>query len=71
MRHHPIRAYCLRHGMSQSDFARLVGISKQYVCDMIAGRSLCGPETAFKIEDATQGEIPAIEILRWGRKVAA
>ena len=71
MPEHPIRRYCKAHGTTQSALASAAGISKQYVCDMIAGRAPCGRGGALAIVEATGGEITLAEILTWEPEAAA
>jgi DNA-binding transcriptional regulator YdaS (Cro superfamily) len=65
MREHPIRRWCRRKKKTQVELARLAGISPQYVCDIIAGRTRCGRDGGLAIVKATGGEITLAEILTW------
>lgn len=70
MRTHPIRRYCEDKTITQADFAAAAGISPQYVCDLIAGRTQCGRNAALGIVKATGGEITLAEILTWEPQAA-
>ena len=60
---HLILRYIRRHKMTQVAFARLVGLSPQYVNDLVLGRHVAGRNAAIKIEDGTRGEITVQELL--------
>lgn len=57
-----LQEYLEKHGITQAEFARRVGISDQTVCDFLAGRKAFSDETALKIEQATDGEIQFVDV---------
>ena len=62
----PIRRYMERKGIrTQSEFARLVDLSPQYICDLLSGRCNLGRGGARKIQAATGGLLTIQELLSW------
>lgn len=68
---HPIKAYCETHGITQSEFARRVGLSAPFVSLVIRGVEKLGREAAEKIVDKTAGEITFDALFRWRPEAAA
>ncbi len=62
---HPIKVYCERHGLTQSEFAALVGLSAPFVSTVIRGTDRLGREGARKIVAATDGELSFDDLLGW------
>ena len=59
-----IQKYLKKKGISQSEFARRIGVDKQLVQWHIKHpESLWNPKTAMKIERATSGEILAYDLI--------
>jgi plasmid maintenance system antidote protein VapI len=61
---HVIRSYCLNKHISISEFAKRVGKSKTHIFNIIWGKSKSSDELALKIEEATNGEIKAIDLTK-------
>lgn len=53
----PITAYLKRHGMTQSDFAKLIGVSDAAVSQWLAGTKGMKVKTAARIEKRTKREV--------------
>lgn len=64
---HPIRRYCEKHGITQVEFALLVGLSVHYVRQIIGGAHVPGRRAAMRIVEKTGGEIALVELLTWER----
>lgn len=47
-----VEALRLRDGLSQTSFAKKIGISRQYLCDVEKGRRLVSPEQAARFAKA-------------------
>jgi len=62
---HPIAQYCQKHEITQAAFARQVGLSEPYVCQLISGRDRCGRNAALKIVAKTGGEVQLERLLTW------
>ena len=63
---HPILRYMERKEIeTQREFAALVGLSPQYVNDVVNGRANLGRKGALKIERATSGLLTIQELLSW------
>ena len=58
-----IRSFLKQNKMLQSDFARLVGLSPQFINDLLRGRSRCGVYSARKIQRYTGGQIRAADLV--------
>jgi transcriptional regulator with XRE-family HTH domain len=53
----PIRAYMERHGMTQTDFARQMGVSQSAVSQWLRGEKGISIRTAGRLEKRSGGEI--------------
>jgi DNA-binding transcriptional regulator YdaS (Cro superfamily) len=63
---HPILLYMRKEKIrTQTEFARLVGLSPQYVNDLIHGRAGCGRNAALKIRQGTQNGISLEALVTW------
>lgn len=62
---HPARAYCERHGITQSELARRAGISAPYLSELIHGRERVGAGAARRLRDAMGGEVTLEDLLDW------
>lgn len=67
MKLHPIRRYCRERGLTQVEFADLVGLSESFICDMIAGRKWPSYPVARRISQRTRGDIGIGDLLAWRR----
>ena len=65
---HPIRLYCLQRGLTQTEFAELVGFSVGFISQLICGNEVCGRSAALQIEDKTNDEIKLEALIRWKSK---
>ena len=65
---HPIRVYCDERGITQTEFADLVGFSIGFVSQLICGSEVCGRSAALQIVDKTNGEIDLGALIRWKSK---
>ena len=63
---HPIRRYCRKHDITQSEFAGRCGLSNGYISQLISGRELCGAAGSISISRASDGEISIEELILWG-----
>lgn len=55
----PLGAYLRKHGIEQGEFARLSGLPQPMISMWLSGKRSPGLESAFAIEKATGGEVPA------------
>lgn len=55
--------YLFRHKISKTEFAKLIGVSRTYIHDIIARRRTPRPPLAKKIEEATRGKVTRNELL--------
>lgn len=62
---HPIKLYCLRHGITQRAFARRADLSDAFVSQVINGAEKCGREAAERIVAASDGEITFEDLFGW------
>lgn len=63
---HPIKRYCDRIGISQAEFARTVGITPQWVSQLLkTSGTRVGGETAKTIVEKTGGEISYADLYSW------
>ena len=62
---HPIAQYCNKHEITKLAFARQVGLSEPYICQMISGRDKPGRNAALTIVAKTGGEVPLERLLTW------
>lgn len=60
---HPLKAYRKRHGLTQLDIAKMVGVSKQMISMIEGGAARPSSHTAGLVERATDGEVTASELL--------
>lgn len=51
--------YLIKNGISQTEFARLAGMPAAHISMLASGERRAGLDTAFKIEQATNGAVPA------------
>jgi len=58
-----LRDYLLKTGTSQAEFAKMVDIGRTHLSCVITGQRNCGPKLAQRIEEATKGEIRAIDLI--------
>ena len=58
-----LRRYLRTSGLSQSEFAGRCGITRQEVCDMLAGRIRLGWARAKKLEVGSDGRLKAFRLL--------
>lgn len=62
-----IQGYITYNGMTVTRFARMMGISRAYVYDLMNRKHYPSRKLARKIELRTQGKIPVVEIMfPWG-----
>ena len=54
-----IRGYMGRTGLTGREFAKRVGISQPFMCEIIGGKRAPGRETVRKFAAATNGELGA------------
>ena len=57
-----ISDYLKKHGLSQKRFGEQVGITQGMVWQLLQGMCRASPETAKRIEAATNGEITRAEL---------
>ena len=57
-----IAEYLKKHGLSQKRFGDQVGITQGMVWQLLQGTCRTSPETAMRIEAATQGEISRADL---------
>jgi transcriptional regulator with XRE-family HTH domain len=67
-RQHPIKRYLLATGTTQAELARAAGLSTSYVCELLAGRKVCGAAAAMRFSEASGGAITVDELVRIGRR---
>ena len=67
-----IRSYLSRRGLTQTEFARQVGVSQGMVWQWLSGYRPVSPESAIKIEAGTKGAIKKRELRPdiFGKRVA-
>jgi DNA-binding XRE family transcriptional regulator len=63
MKTHPIKRYCKKHDMTQSEFAVKVGYTRQFISALILGRERCGASAALTISKKTKGAITIQELI--------
>ena len=59
--------YLRTTGISQRRFARRIGASTSYVCELVSGRKTPGLALASRIERATGGQVTAVSFVREDR----
>jgi DNA-binding transcriptional regulator YdaS (Cro superfamily) len=52
-----IASYLEKHGLSQEQFAKKLGVSQGLIWQWINGRTKISPDRALRIEEATNGEV--------------
>jgi len=62
---HPLRSYCNRHGLRQIHLAAKMGISPQFLNDVLKGRSYLGRRSALKAVEVTGGEVTLADLATW------
>ena len=63
---HPIAKYVMvRPDLTYAALARKVGVSPQFLCDIVKGRARPGLETLQKIILATDGSVTLDDLLTW------
>lgn len=55
----PLGAYLAKHGIEQHEFARSSGLPAPLISMWLSGKRSPGLDSAFAIERATGGEVPA------------
>jgi plasmid maintenance system antidote protein VapI len=55
---HPLQEYLNTHNMTQVQMAKELGVARQYICNMIAGKR-ASPRMALQIEKLTGGKVSA------------
>lgn len=60
---HPLDTYLNDAGETRSDFAKQLGVSRQYVSNLINGHTGATLKKAFAIQEATKGKVLAADIL--------
>jgi len=51
-----------QHGRSQSQFARELGVSRNYMHTIVRGKTICGRSLADVIAGATNGEVRPVDL---------
>lgn len=57
-----IRAYLSKHGLSQEEFGKLIGVSQGLVWQWLEGRTRITAERAKEIDEKTGGEVSKHEL---------
>jgi DNA-binding transcriptional regulator YdaS (Cro superfamily) len=67
-----IQAYIERHGLTQTEFAKRIGVDQSMVSQWVTHRRPISPEAAMKIEQKTNGEISKADLRAdlWQRQAA-
>jgi len=68
---HPISQYCRDHGLTQKQFAALVGYSEGFISQLVRGRYPCGAGASRRIERHTGGAISIERLITWEPVAAA
>ena len=55
-------AYLEKHGLSQGEFAKRIGVSQGLVWQWLSGKTRVSPSKAKDIEAKTEGEITKAEL---------
>ena len=58
-----LKEYIKSNGMSVSEFAHIVGISRQHMNNIIHGHRKVSRNIAVAIEDATDGELNRVQLI--------
>ena len=58
-----------KEGLQTKEFAKVLNISRQYLSTVICGRLSCGKKIAQLIEEKTNGEVTAKEMLEDWKKM--
>jgi len=59
---HPIQRFIESQGLTQADFAKQVGLSRQQINNVVKGRSNPSLRTIRKIVEVTGGEITLLDL---------
>ena len=68
---HPLRRYCLKHGISLAELGRRAptddgrGLSRSWVNDIVNGRYAISAKAALQLHAATEGEVAISDLLTW------
>lgn len=57
--------------ITQSEFARRTGYSRQFISALINGVDRCGGLAAIKLKKKTKGAIGIAELIEWKQRAAA
>lgn len=60
---HPISKFLESQGLTQADFAKRVGLSRQQINNVVRGRSNPSLRTIRKIVEVTGGEITLLDLV--------
>jgi transcriptional regulator with XRE-family HTH domain len=60
---HPISKFLEGQGLTQADFAKQVGLSRQQINNVVRGRSNPSLRTIRKIVEVTGGEITLLDLV--------
>tara|TARA_B100000809_G_scaffold121754_1_gene119911 strand:- start:91 stop:291 length:201 start_codon:yes stop_codon:yes gene_type:complete len=60
---HPIAKFLESQGLTQADFAKRVGLSRQQINNVVRGRSNPSLRTIRKIVEVTGGEITLLDLV--------